>query len=799
MNTVTTTGSLVQGEILVAVNHPFLRHLRAEKKFFTYKLTASSLPEKLWAKKPNYTSLGAGMKSAAEAESELTLAGAAHGGPFVPGSGGYFYNLGGGDLTQAAAEAIAEYKSRMTPGNALGYYFTADSQRFFYDLDGCRNPETGELTEKAYEAIALFRPVGAYMEVSPSGTGIHIVGSYIGERPAHETLNDEFGLELYTGDRGMAIGTPYEGTGSPDADCTLVLQCLIGLYFPKRTVERPSVDLSTMGDLSAPDIEAGLEYLSSACSEFERAELWNNGMTKFFFTVGTLVARGVLSEEGAWAKVCEVPKLKTYLSEAEWTVTNNWARGIRDSSDKPWVSPGDRAQAAGFGDAPLPPGASLTPVVTLAPALTVPSGSPDELTPEDFWAHLPSHSYINRRTREHFSVDAVNGHLRRFTDRLGMKPAQWLDIYHATQQMSWQPGHPEIIEGTIADKGHLRPDPKGRVYNLYRPSEAVASEADSSPWVNHVRLLYPGDADHLMKWFAYRIQNPGDKINHALVIGGAQGIGKDLMLEPLRYGVGKHNLADVNPGDLFKDFTTWVESTLVIINEARDLGDIDRYKFYESAKRFIAASPDTLPCNKKYLASYDVPNVMGVIFTSNHKVSGLYIDPDDRRHYVAWSSAEKQPAAYFDRLWTWMHEEGGKQAALGFLQRLNIGEWNAKEPPPKTEAWHQIVAANSNPEETTLSDALEGIQIATVKEIVATVQFRGHLDLAMALTDKKTYRRIPHMLERAGFEALPNPYAKSDGRWVINGKRETLYADRKLSNAERLALAAQKSIPPVAM
>jgi hypothetical protein len=344
------------------VVHPFLRHLRAEKKFFTYKLTSSPLPEKLWAKKPSYTSLSAGMKFAAEAESELALLGAAHGGPFVPGSGGYFYNLGGGDLTQAAVEAIAEYKSRMTPGNALGYYFTADSQRFFYDLDGCRNPETGELTEKAYEAIALFRPVGAYMEVSPSGTGIHIVGRYVGERPAHETHNYEFGLELYTGDRGMAIGTPYEGTGSPDADCTMVLQCLIGLYFPKRTVDRLSVDPSAMGDLSAPDIEAGLRYLSSACGEFERAKLWNNGLTKFFFTVGTLVARGVLSEEDAWAKVCEVPKVQDYLSEEEWTVTNNWARGIRDSSDKPWVSPGDRAQVAGFGTGALPTGATPEPV-----------------------------------------------------------------------------------------------------------------------------------------------------------------------------------------------------------------------------------------------------------------------------------------------------------------------------------------------------------------------------------------------------------------------------------------------------
>ena len=379
-----------------------------------------------------------------------------------------------------------------------------------------------------------------------------------------------------------------------------------------------------------------------------------------------------------------------------------------------------------------------------------------------------------------------------------MKPAAWLDMFRAVQQMSWQPSHPEIIEGMVSVNGHLQPEPKGRIYNRYRSSDAIASDADASPWVNHVRSLYPEDANHIIKYFAYRIQNPGEKINHALVIGGSQGIGKDLMLEPLRYGVGRSNSAEVNPGDLFKDFTDWVESTLLIINEARDLGDLDRYKFYESSKRFIAAPPDTLPCNRKYLPAYEVPNVMAVVITSNNKLSGLYIEPDDRRHYVAWSNAEKQPASYFDHLWNWL-EDGGKRAVLGYLRRLDITDFNPKAEPPKTEVWRQIVAANANPEETALSDVLEDaqgnrIQIATVREIIAAAQLGRHPDLAVTLMDRKNARKIPHLLEGIGYESLPNPYAKSDGRWRLgDGRKETLYVDRRLPYAERLKLAKEKS------
>lgn len=40
------------------------------------------------------------------------------------------------------------------------------------DLDHCRNPETGELTSEARDIVYI---LNSYTEVSPSGTGIHII------------------------------------------------------------------------------------------------------------------------------------------------------------------------------------------------------------------------------------------------------------------------------------------------------------------------------------------------------------------------------------------------------------------------------------------------------------------------------------------------------------------------------------------------------------------------------------------------------------------------------------------------
>jgi hypothetical protein len=126
------------------------------------------------------------------------------------------------------------------------------------------------------------------------------------------------------------------------------------------------------------------------------------------------------------------------------------------------------------------------------------------------------------------------------------------------------------------------------------------------------------------------------------------------------------------------------------------------------------------------------------------------------------------------------------------------------EPPPLTEAWHAIVDASRNPDELALSDALEDeqggrIHIATIKELAIAAQFRGEMELAATLGDKKNARKIPHMLMRIGFEILKNPYSTKDGRWVIAGRKEFLYADRNLPYAERIALANKKVSGKTAM
>jgi hypothetical protein len=89
-------------------------------------------------------------------------------------------------------------------------------------------------------------------------------------------------------------------------------------------------------------------------------------------------------------------------------------------------------------------------------------------------------------------------------------------------------------------------------------------------------------------FLAHRVQRPREKINHALLLGGAQGIGKDTLLEPVKRAVGHWNFGEASPSDMFASFNKFQRSVILRVSEGRDLGDVDRFKLYDRMKTVIA-------------------------------------------------------------------------------------------------------------------------------------------------------------------------------------------------------------------
>lgn len=409
----------------------------------------------------------------------------------------------------------------------------------------------------------------------------------------------------------------------------------------------------------------------------------------------------------------------------------------------------------------------------------------------DFFGYLPTGRFLCRDTRDLWPTSSVNAQLPwKGMGKAKVSPASWLLRHQAIQQMTWAPGRAELIENMVISEGGFIERQGNRIFNLFRPAIVKFGKSDKAlPWIDHIESIYPGEASELIAWFAHRAQRPGEKINHAIVLGGSPGIGKDTILEPVKYAIGAWNFIEVSPKQLLGRFNGYIKSVILRISESRDLGEIDRYAFYDHCKTLTASPPDVLRCDEKNAREYSVLNVCGVIQTTNYKTNGLYLPADDRRNFVAWSEvgAAQFDETYWTTLYGW-YGRGGLRHVAAYLAEYDLADFNPKKPPRKTEAFWDIADAHRAPEDSELADVLDvlghpkAITLARIIDIAPA-------DLADWLRDRKNRRKIPHRMESAGYAPVRNKSDKRDGQWKIQGKRQTVYAKEELSVKERIEAA----------
>ena len=108
--------------------------------------------------------------------------------------------------------------------NGLGFVFTDDDPIVGVDLDDCRDMKTGQIDDWAKDVIET---LDSYTEISPSGTGFHVLVT--GELPGGR--NRKGGIELYETARFFTVTANHvEGTPTTLSGRTAELETVYDSY-----------------------------------------------------------------------------------------------------------------------------------------------------------------------------------------------------------------------------------------------------------------------------------------------------------------------------------------------------------------------------------------------------------------------------------------------------------------------------------------------------------------------------------------------------------------------------------------
>ena len=246
--------------------------------------------------------------------------------------------------------------------------------------------------------------------------------------------------------------------------------------------------------------------------------------------------------------------------------------------------------------------------------------------------------------------------------------------------------------------------------NRWRDARPTPVAGDVSPWLAHVERMVPEEfeREHLLNALAHKVQFPAHKINHAILMGGNHGSGKDTLFAPFFWAIGgdaKANCSLVKNEDLNSQWGYALECEVMEIAELRQAEAKDRRALENTLKPIIAAPPELLMVNRKGMHPYMALNRVFVVAFSNERVA-ISLPSEDRRWFVLWCAAAKLPEAQAVSLWNWYQRRGGFEAVAHYLHARDVSDWNPSAPPPMTEAKLIMVEHGMSTAESFLVDQM---------------------------------------------------------------------------------------------
>ena len=300
-------------------------------------------------------------------------------------------------------------------------------------------------------------------------------------------------------------------------------------------------------------------------------------------------------------------------------------------------------------------------------------------------------------------------------------------------------------------------------------------------FMEHLRFTLSDEREQriLLDWMAYVIQNPGKRVNWALLLQGAQGVGKSYFGNVMQMILGEL-VRNLEPTAISGRFTGWAHGALVVVVEEIRISGANRYETLDRMKPFITNK--TVQIEEKGRDHRTVPNFTSYFMLTNHK-DAIPLADGDRRYCVLFSRVQSEEQLFdelggkvgaqnhFKKLF-YETERRSDAMARFFLDYQISEEFSAEGRAPDTNAKQAMIDVNVSPARMLLESAIDEHQCAVINDEIIDITWLNELCESSETELPKTNAMSAILLE-LGFVQI------KDRRTKINGKYHYIWYKEK--------------------
>jgi hypothetical protein len=346
--------------------------------------------------------------------------------------------------------------------------------------------------------------------------------------------------------------------------------------------------------------------------------------------------------------------------------------------------------------------------------------------------------------------------------------------------LTYKPGvRAAVVLARAASDDEFRPH-----VNLWKPGSIGRRVGLPLAWFEVVDHVLP-DKDAREFWldvYAFFVQHPGARTSCILTLVGGQGIGKDVIFEPLFTILGSQNVLRAGRLALEGQFNEFLRAQVVVLSELRlTIGA----QTYNLIKDWTGATAGRVRLNEKFMKPYSFEPTANFVASTNNWDALAGMEPDDRRFVPYISPAVPAPPAFYQRIGAALKDLPELERIHEFLASRDITHFNPFAPAPNFgDSKRQMLRENMSEVAGWVADQFEAGGLManrlyfTLTEVEALVQNRAPKNVAV----RSSTRSCRSGIDYAG--------CKPGKRGRAGKERHMVWFGPAMGDKERLAAEA---------